>query len=104
MESNGFSSRLITITDPLGLHMRPASQIGMIARECDSDVYACRIDRELPRYSFLLNGKGYVNVRSILTLLPLGISTGDQLEFIATGPRGTEALEKIAHTIAQGGQ
>ena len=46
-------------------------------------------------YNFLLEGRPYMNVRSILGFLSLGVTLGDTLEFIATGSQSSEALKAL---------
>ena len=47
-------------------------------------------------YNLLLEGRPYMNVRSILGFLSLGAALGDALEFIATGAQANEALQALA--------
>ena len=53
-------------------------------------------------FNFILQGKKYLNVKSVLCLLTVKAEKGERLEFIATGPQAKTALESIAAYINQG--
>jgi len=46
-------------------------------------------------YNFILNGKEYLNVKSVLSLLQLDAGRGEELEFIATGVEADKALDAV---------
>ena len=52
-------------------------------------------------YNFVLNGKEYLNVKSVLSLLQLDAAKGEALGFIATGAQAGEALEAVKHLLSQ---
>ena len=97
LERNGFVRISVAIKDPLGLHMRPTSAISSVATRYDCDIYVHRPG--MSYYNFLLRGKPYMNVKSILGMLSLGIILGDNIEFIALGAQAKEALDAIAREI-----
>lgn len=97
LERNGFLLKVMVVKDPLGLHFRPTSAIAALATQHDCDIYVHK--KNMPYYNFLLQGKPYMNVKSIVGILSLGVILGDELEFIATGAQAKEALEAIAREI-----
>lgn len=101
LERNGFQRLSIVVKTAHGLHMRPGSTVAQLAERFDCDLYVHKDG--MPYWNFLLEGRPFVNVKSILTLLQLGIKQGDTLEFIATGPHANEALIALAQllTVAQ---
>jgi phosphotransferase system HPr-like phosphotransfer protein len=52
-------------------------------------------------YNFVLNGKEYLNVKSVLSILQFDAAKGEELEFIATGVQAGEALEEVKHLLSQ---
>jgi phosphotransferase system HPr-like phosphotransfer protein len=52
-------------------------------------------------YNFVLNGKEYLNVKSVLSLLQLDAAKGEELEFIATGAQAKEALAAVERLLSQ---
>jgi len=97
LERNGFRQIQVSVKDPNGLHMRPTSALASIATEYDCDVYVHKTG--MPYYNFVLQGKPYMNVKSILLMLSLGIIRGDKIEFIATGAQAQEALDAITKEL-----
>jgi phosphotransferase system HPr (HPr) family protein len=99
LERNGFKSVLVTIQNRNGLHLRPVSAVASLAAKFDCDIYVHR--ESMPYYNFLLEGRPYMNVRSILSLLSMGTALGDKLEFIATGSQAEEALQALAELLTK---
>lgn len=99
LESNGFKRVLVTIHNKDGLHLRPVSAVASLAAKFDCDVYVHREDMQY--YNFLLEGRPYMNVRSILGLLSMGTALGDTLEFIATGSQAEQALKALADLLTR---
>jgi phosphotransferase system HPr (HPr) family protein len=99
LERNGFQRVLVTIQNKEGLHLRPVSAVASLAAEFDCDIYLHR--EGMQYYNFLLEGRPYMNVRSILGLLSVGTSLGDTLEFIATGSQAEEALKALAELLTR---
>jgi phosphocarrier protein HPr len=97
LERNGFKRVLVKIQNTDGLHLRPASAVAGLAAKFDCDIYVHR--EAMPYYNFLLEGRPYMNVRSILGFLSLGAALGDTLEFIATGSQAEQALKALAELL-----
>jgi phosphocarrier protein len=93
LERNGFYNIETVVLNSQGLHMRPSSTLAEIARKYDCDIY---IHKEgMDHYNFIMKGRRYLNVKSILGLLTLGVAKGDHLEFLATGREAIDALNAI---------
>lgn len=76
----------VEVTNPTGLHARPASNFIKIAGQLPCDV-------ELEK-----NGKK-VNAKSILGLLALAITQGDKIDVITTGEKEEEGLKELVDFI-----
>jgi phosphotransferase system HPr (HPr) family protein len=95
---NGFVQSVVHVQAPEGLHLRPTSDLADLAARYDADVYVHK--DAMPYYNFILGDKPFMNVRSVLGLLSLGIRCGDRLELIATGRQASEALAALTAAIA----
>lgn len=98
LDQNGFKKVRVTIQNKDGLHLRPVSAVAGLAMKFDCDIYVHR--EGMLYYNFLLEGRPYMNVRSILGVLSIGAALGDTLEFIATGSQATDALKALAKLLA----
>lgn len=83
--SDGAVTRSLTLTNPLGLHARPAAMVARTAADHDAQVS--------------ING---VDAASVLALMALGLTGGAQVELSASGPGAAEAVEAIAAEIESG--
>jgi phosphotransferase system HPr (HPr) family protein len=93
LERNGFLRMSVVIRNAHELHMRPTSAICQIATQHDCDIYVHKAG--MPYWNFLLEGRPFMNVKSILGFLSMGVSVGDTLEFIATGAQAEQALDAL---------
>lgn len=100
LERNGFLKISVFIQSAQGFHMQPASTLANLARQYNCEVYMHRAGMEY--FNFILQGKEYLNVKSVLCLLTVKAEKGELLEFIATGAQAQTALENIAAYIGQG--
>jgi phosphocarrier protein HPr len=94
LERNGFKRASVVVHNAAGLHMRPVSTVATLAAKFNCAVYVHK--EGMVYYNFLLEGRPYMNVRSILGFLSLGATLGDALEFLATGPQAAEALAALS--------
>jgi len=85
MRSNTF-----TIQNKVGLHARPAALFVQTAAKFSAKIMAKNVTRGTP----------FVDAKSILSVLGLGVSQGHELEVTAQGEDEQPALEAIAHLIA----
>ncbi|MGD0237915.1 MAG: HPr family phosphocarrier protein [Syntrophorhabdales bacterium] len=99
LQAHGFLQVKLDVENEEGLHIKPASKLAEIARDCDCDMYVHR--RGMEYYNFVLNGKEYLNVKSVLSLLQLDAIKGEELEFIATGAEAKEALEAVERLLKE---
>ena len=97
LEQNGFKRRRMTIHNPRCLHLRPGAAIATTAARFDCDVYVHRDG--MPYWNFLLLGRPFMNVKSVINLLSMGIVLGDALEFLATGGAAEAALRALREMI-----
>src|SRR5947207_9712717 len=78
--------RLPVVIDlPHGLHARPAARLVQTAGEFDADV----------RVTNVTAGRGPVSARSLNAVATLGVTVGQQIEVVATGPQATVAIDAI---------
>ncbi|MCG0238592.1 MAG: HPr family phosphocarrier protein [Bacillota bacterium] len=76
-------TRRITITDPVGLHARPAAQFVQEAQK-----HPCRV--------ILMAGDRSADAKSILQVLSLGIRCGQEVVLVAEGPGEEAAIERLS--------
>lgn len=94
---NGFHSRTMTIQNESGLHVRPSGTLVKIARKFDCTIYVHKPGME--HYNFKINGKPFMNVKSLLSLVEMCAQAGDVLDFIAYGTEAAVALDEIEHIV-----
>lgn len=82
-------SQKITITNPQGLHMRPAGVFAKGMAAFASDV----------KINF--NGKE-TNGKSLLNIIGAGIKCGSEIELVCDGPDEEEALKTAIEMIESG--
>ncbi len=82
-------SEKVKILNPTGLHLRPAGKLCNLAIEYKSSITF--------KYS-----KGIANVKSVLSVLGACVKSGEELEFICSGPDEEEALAAIVELINNG--
>lgn len=82
-------STKITITNPMGMHMRPAGMFANAMMKFDSDV------------NLVANGKT-VNAKSIMNLIAACIKCGAEVEVQCSGPDEEAALLEAVRLIESG--
>lgn len=82
-------SQKVVITNPTGLHLRPA---GILCKEAMQ--FSCSI-------TFLYRGNS-ANAKSVLSVLGACIKSGDEIELICEGEDEEAALSAIVATIENG--
>ncbi len=97
LERNGFLKAEVVIRSEHELHIKPASTLAILAAQFDCEVYLHR--GQMDYYNFILQGRKYMNVKSILGLLSVAAKKGEALEFIAAGPEAQSALDAIVDLI-----
>lgn len=76
----------IIITDPIGLHARPASKIASVAAKFQSNIS-------------LVSGTKKVSAKSIMFIMTLGAKTNTELEFIFDGSDEQAAHDAVREVI-----
>lgn len=87
--SNQFHSTVVAISNPQGLHMRPAYQFAETAAQFQSTV-------ELVKDDIRADGK------SVLSLMTLGASQGSKITLEARGDDAEAAVATLAELIGSG--
>ncbi len=80
----------VKIIDPAGLHARPASVVAKKAAEFESTV------------EFHYNGKS-ANAASMMSVMSLGVTTGEEVEIKATGSDADEAVQAVKASMKENG-
>ena len=78
--------KIVTVTNPLGLHATPAAAIVKAANEFASSIY-------------LQKGLMKVNAKSIMGVMMLAAGKGTQLKITAEGVDETEAIAEMSRLI-----
>lgn len=82
-------SQTLTITNPSGLHLRPAGNL------CNEAMKY----RSLVTFSF---DGGTFNAKSVLSVLGACVKCGDEIELVCEGADEQEAMEALAGAIRSG--
>lgn len=84
------TEKMFTITDPTGIHARPATTLVQAASKFDADI------------NLEYNGKA-VNLKSIMGVMSLGIPNGAEIKITAEGSDAQEAVAALAETMKNAG-
>ncbi len=71
------------ITDPVGIHARPAGQLVKVANQFDSEIV-------------ISSGSKRVDAKKILAVMTLGVRFGQEIKVTISGADEDAALEKIS--------
>lgn len=82
-------SQKITITNPSGLHLRPAGNLCNEAMKYKSLI------------TFSFDG-GTANAKSVLSVLGACVKCGDEIELVCEGADEQEAMKALADAISSG--
>ena len=93
LEANGFMKMEFAVNREEGFTIQPASKLSDMARRFDCDIYFHTDEMEY--CNFVLTGKEYLSVKSIICPHALTFRKGDRIEFIAMGAQAREALEAL---------
>ena len=83
-------SKVVKITNPTGLHLRPAGQLCNKAIEYKSVI------------TFKYGGQNIANAKSVLSVLGACIKSGDEIELFCEGEDEEKALKEVAELIETG--
>jgi phosphotransferase system HPr (HPr) family protein len=84
--ADGTVSRIVVVTNPQGLHARPADMFVKLANQYQANI-------EMIKDGERVDGK------SILALLTLAAVEGTQLQIEATGPDAVAALDALTELV-----
>ena len=82
-------SHKMIITNPSGLHARPASVLAMAAGKCRSNVV-------------MIYGEKKIQVKSVLNIMAAGVKTGSEVEIQCEGATEAEYLKTLVTLIESG--
>ena len=82
-------SQKVTISNPTGLHARPAVVLAKVAAPFNSDI-------------FIFVGDKKVQVKSVLSIMAAAIKTGTEVEVQCSGDDEEQALKAILEAIEGG--
>ena len=99
LERYGFQRISLVVRSPQGLHLRPWSAVAQLANCFDCELFVHKDG--MPYWSFLLEGKPFINVKSVLGCLSMGVVMGDRVEFLAAGKHAHEALIALARLLTE---
>ena len=80
----------VNVTNAVGLHARPAAVFVSEAGRFASQVRVRNVSRNTP----------WVDAKSILSVLTLGVEPQHEIEIMADGPDDTQAAETLQQLIA----
>ncbi|MBQ8627774.1 MAG: HPr family phosphocarrier protein [Agathobacter sp.] len=83
-------SQLVKITNPTGLHLRPAGNLCREAMKFKSKI------------TFEYDGKNTANAKSVLSVLGACVKTGDEITLICEGEDEEAALKKLVEFVENG--
>ena len=83
-------SQFVKITNPTGLHLRPA---GNLCREAMK--FKCKV-------TFEYDGRNTANAKSVLSVLGACIKTGDEINLICDGEDEETALKELVEFVGNG--
>ena len=81
-------SKKVTVTNPVGLHARPATFFIKKANEYRSSVW-------------IENDSRRVNAKSLLGILSLGIVSGTEISLVADGPDEDDAIKGLEELLKE---
>jgi len=79
-------TRVVRITNPQGLHMRPITALLEKSKQFNAEVT-------------LVKDHNRVSVRHVIDMLTLAVVPGSEVTLEASGPDAAAALEALAHVI-----
>lgn len=93
LERNDFRRISLVVRNPESLHLRPWSAVATLVAGYDCDVYVHK--EGMPYWNLVLEERPFMNVKSVIGMLSLGIALGDAIEFIAIGAEADRALAAV---------
>ncbi len=82
-------STTLKISNPVGLHARPAALFVQTAAQFEANIRIRNITRDTP----------FVDAKSILGIMGIGVKQGHEVEIEASGEDGEEAIKALTELI-----
>jgi phosphocarrier protein HPr len=82
-------SSQIVVTDPVGLHARPAALFVKLANRFSAEIKICNLSAK----------SQWLNAKSILSLLASGVQQGDQIGIRAEGVDEGAAIDALEELV-----
>lgn len=82
-------SKKVVISNPSGLHARPASVLALAAGKCRSNVV-------------MIYGEKEIQIKSVLNIMAAAVKSGSEVEVRCTGATEEEDLKTIIDLIESG--
>jgi phosphotransferase system HPr-like phosphotransfer protein len=101
LERQGFHTVNLVMKNAKSLSLRPGSLLLKACLAYDCDIFIHKKGMEY--YNLVMDGKEYLHIRSVLTLVELHLARGEPVEFIAMGREAGQALDAIK-TLLNGPQ
>jgi len=79
---------LTTVEHENGLHARPASVFVQTASKFDAEITVTKLDEE-----------GCANAKSSISVISLGVETGDEIQITADGTDADRAVEELVGLV-----
>jgi phosphocarrier protein HPr len=86
---NSNAQKVVTVLNPLGLHLRPANMLSKAAAQ-----FECLIEIEKDGQT--------IDCKSIISILTLGAQQGTQLHLRANGQDAQRAVDVLSHLFENG--
>lgn len=83
------TAQKVVITNPSGLHARPASVLAMAAGKCKSHVV-------------MIYGEKEIQIKSVLSIMAAAVKTGSEVELRCEGATEEEDLKTLVALIESG--
>lgn len=84
----------VALTNPVGLHARPAAEFVQTANRFHANITVANLTRNTSA----------VNAKSILSVLTLGAEQGHTIEITAEGPDEDDAIAALQHLVTHFGE
>lgn len=101
LEHNGFLELRMVVERGEGLRVQRDSPFLRTIASFDCDCYFHSPGMEY--YNLVMDGKGYLHVKSILAVKEFSVPPGEVVEFIATGREAKKALDAVRRAIREPG-
>ena len=83
------TSKTVTISNPSGLHLRPAGVLSQTAMKFKSDIIIEAGDKKIV-------------AKSVLNVMAAGIKSGDEITLVCDGEDEAAAMEALTQAIGSG--